>query len=118
MITIRHILAIPDDEEPGFIPNQRVQIDDSSSESEAEHESATLGKDVSLSKIQALAAEETILKSSEIKEDGQYKEIKETKDAPPKLENGGQATVDELVEIELGEEGDHKPTFISALLSQ
>ncbi|XP_038717270.1 uncharacterized protein LOC120010560 [Tripterygium wilfordii] len=37
--------------------------------------------------------------------------------APSTLEDGGQATVDELKEINLGTEADPRPTFVSALLS-
>ena len=40
------------------------------------------------------------------------------KDAPSELEDGGQATIDELVEINLGSEDDPKPTFLSAQLTQ
>jgi hypothetical protein len=38
--------------------------------------------------------------------------------APPELDDGGQATVDELIEINLGTEDDPRPTFISASLSK
>lgn len=89
MITIRNILAIPDGKEPSFIPNQEIQENDSSSESKAEYKGTTLGKDLPQSKVQALAAKGTTLKSSETKETGQDKEIKETKEAPPELQDGG-----------------------------
>lgn len=36
---------------------------------------------------------------------------------PPKLDDGGQAMVDELIKINLGTEEDFLPTFISAHLS-
>ena len=36
------------------------------------------------------------------------------KDVPFELEDGGQATIDELMEINLGSEDDPKPTFLSA----
>lgn len=36
---------------------------------------------------------------------------------PPKLEDGAQATVDDLIEVNLGTEDDFRPTFISARLS-
>ncbi|XP_020081530.1 uncharacterized protein LOC109705200 [Ananas comosus] len=42
----------------------------------------------------------------------------EPKDAPQELEDGGQATVDELLEINLGTEEDPRPTYISALLPE
>lgn len=112
MFTIKNILYIQDGEEPGFIPNQGVQRSDFLSESEAEHEQDIFGKNIFQCKVQALAAKETTLKISEAKK------IKETKEAPPELEDGGQANIDELIEVELGEEGDHRPTFVSALLYQ
>lgn len=37
--------------------------------------------------------------------------------APPKLEDGGQATVDDLIEVNLGMEDDFRLTFISVHLS-
>jgi len=37
--------------------------------------------------------------------------------APPQLEDGGQQTFDELVEINLGSEDDPRPTFVSASLT-
>ena len=37
--------------------------------------------------------------------------------APPQLEDGGQQTTDELVEINLGSEDDPRPTFVSATLT-
>lgn len=37
--------------------------------------------------------------------------------APPQLEDGGQPTIDELVEINLGSEDDPRPTFVSATLT-
>ena len=39
------------------------------------------------------------------------------KDAPPELEDGGQATIDELEEINLGSEDDPKPIFSSTQLT-
>uniref|UniRef100_A0A7N2N597 RNA-directed DNA polymerase n=1 Tax=Quercus lobata TaxID=97700 RepID=A0A7N2N597_QUELO len=41
----------------------------------------------------------------------------EVDEAPPALEDGGQATVDELKEINLGTVEEPRPTFISALLT-
>ncbi|XP_030940238.1 uncharacterized protein LOC115965196 [Quercus lobata] len=41
----------------------------------------------------------------------------EVHEAPPALEDGGQATVDELKEINLGTAEEPRPTFISALLT-
>ena len=38
--------------------------------------------------------------------------------APQEFEDGGQATVDDLVEINLGTEDDPKPVFVSALLTE
>ena len=38
--------------------------------------------------------------------------------APQQLEDGGQPTVDELVEINLGTEDDRRPIFVSATLSE
>jgi len=38
--------------------------------------------------------------------------------APPEFEEGGQATVDELREVNLGTDEDPRPTFISASLSE
>jgi hypothetical protein len=38
--------------------------------------------------------------------------------APPELEDGGQPTVDELVEVNLGTEDDPRPTFVSATLTE
>ena len=37
--------------------------------------------------------------------------------APEELEDGGQPTIDELVEINLGTEDDPRPIFVSASLS-
>ena len=37
--------------------------------------------------------------------------------APEELEDGGQPTIDELVEINLGTEDDPRPIFVNALLS-
>lgn len=113
MITIKNILAIQDGKEPGFIPNQGMQRNDSSSESKVEE--IIFGRNGPQFKVQTLATEETTLKSKEAIQD---KEIKETKEAPPELENGGQVIVDELIKVELGEGKDHTPTFVSALLSQ
>lgn len=61
---------------------------------------------------------------------GRFKEVSESKDdlfkvvtpdtiplAPREMEEGGQAMVDELCEINLGTEETPKPIFISALLS-
>ena len=45
------------------------------------------------------------------------KDIK-LKDAPPELGDGGQATIDDLVEINLESEDDHKSTFLNAQLTQ
>ena len=42
---------------------------------------------------------------------------KEVDEAPPALEDGVQATVDELKEINLGTIEEPRPTFISALLT-
>lgn len=36
---------------------------------------------------------------------------------PPELKDGGQAMVDDLIEVNLGIEDDFRPTFISAHLS-
>ena len=41
----------------------------------------------------------------------------EVDDAPPALEDGGQATVDELKEVNLGTPEDPRPTFVSTLLT-
>lgn len=40
--------------------------------------------------------------------------ITEAKDAPKELEEGGQSTVDELTEINLGSEDRPRPTYVSA----
>lgn len=37
--------------------------------------------------------------------------------APPKLEDGGQATVDDLIEVNLEIEDDFHPTFINTRIS-
>ncbi|KAL2937526.1 Transposon Tf2-6 polyprotein [Bienertia sinuspersici] len=42
----------------------------------------------------------------------------ETSEAPKSLEDGGQATVDDLKEFNLGIEGEPRPVYASALLSQ
>ncbi|KAL2941826.1 Sal-like protein 4 [Bienertia sinuspersici] len=42
----------------------------------------------------------------------------ETSEAPESLEDGGQATVDELKELNLGTKGEPRPVYVSALLSQ
>ncbi|XP_028060408.1 uncharacterized protein LOC114264016 [Camellia sinensis] len=42
----------------------------------------------------------------------------EAQPAPTEFEAGGQATVDDLREINLGDEGENKPTFISANLKE
>ena len=39
-----------------------------------------------------------------------------TKDAPKELEEGGQNTIDELIEVDLGTKDDPRPTYISASL--
>lgn len=44
-------------------------------------------------------------------------EDEDAKDAPPELEEGVKVTVDELKEINLGDDNDPRPTYISALLS-
>jgi hypothetical protein len=44
--------------------------------------------------------------------------VAEAEPAPPELDDGGQATVDELIEINLGTEDDPRPTFISASLTE
>ncbi|KAA0052799.1 uncharacterized protein E5676_scaffold148G00410 [Cucumis melo var. makuwa] len=41
----------------------------------------------------------------------------DTEDAPQSLEDGGQSTVDELKEVNLGTIEEPRPTFISASLS-
>jgi hypothetical protein len=38
--------------------------------------------------------------------------------APQELEDGGQPTIDELVEVNLGTEEDPRPTFVSATLTE
>ncbi|KAK1668161.1 hypothetical protein QYE76_056320 [Lolium multiflorum] len=38
--------------------------------------------------------------------------------APQELEDGGQPTIDELVEVNLGTEEDPRPTFVSAILTE
>nr|XP_051211175.1 uncharacterized protein LOC127328628 [Lolium perenne] len=53
--------------------------------------------------------------------DGEPSEVEEelgSTSAPPELEDGGQPTVDELVEINLGTEDDPRPTFVSATLTE
>ncbi|XP_058202937.1 uncharacterized protein LOC131317399 [Rhododendron vialii] len=42
----------------------------------------------------------------------------ETHPIPTQSEEGGQATIDELREVNLGDEGENKPTFISANLAE
>lgn len=37
--------------------------------------------------------------------------------APSEIEDGGQATVDDLIEVDLGIKGDFYPAFINACLS-
>ena len=44
-------------------------------------------------------------------------EIIETTIAPQEVEDGGQPTIDELVQINLGTEEDPRPTFVSATLT-
>lgn len=44
-------------------------------------------------------------------------EVRGPAPAPHQLEDGGQQTVDELVEINLGSEDDPRPTFVSAILT-
>lgn len=44
--------------------------------------------------------------------------IIEVKNAPKELEEGGQSTVDDLVEINLGSDEDPRPTYISASLAE
>ena len=44
-------------------------------------------------------------------------EIIETTIAPQEVEDGGQPTIDELVQIKLGTEEDPRPTFVSATLT-
>lgn len=38
--------------------------------------------------------------------------------APQQLEDGGQPTIDELVEMNLGTEDDPRPIFVSAMLTE
>ncbi|XP_039130916.1 LOW QUALITY PROTEIN: uncharacterized protein LOC120267326 [Dioscorea cayenensis subsp. rotundata] len=45
-------------------------------------------------------------------------EVVKMKSAPPELEDGGQATIDELIEINLGSDEDRRPTFLSAQLTE
>jgi hypothetical protein len=51
-------------------------------------------------------------------EDAYTGEEIEAKPAPQELEDGGQPTVDELVEINLGADDNPRPTFVSATLTQ
>ena len=44
-------------------------------------------------------------------------EVLDAAPAPSQLEDGGQCTIDELVEINLGTEEDPRPTFVSATLT-
>lgn len=103
MITIRSILAIPDDEESGFVPIQGAQTSNSSLESNTEHQEGAIQRrsivnpleDEPQPKLQSFTAKEIIPKPKETDE------VKDAKEARPKLEDGGQATVDKLVEVEL-----------------
>ena len=52
------------------------------------------------------------------KESSDDETLREEQPAPRELEEGTQATVDELVEVELGTSEDRRPTFVSALLSE
>ena len=51
--------------------------------------------------------------SKDVANDHPTKDVK-LKDAPSELEDGGQATIDELEEINLGSKDYPKPTFFSA----
>ncbi|KAF3336393.1 hypothetical protein FCM35_KLT18979 [Carex littledalei] len=53
--------------------------------------------------------------SLEVEEEGEEYEIT-AKEAPKELEEGGQNTIDELTEINLGSKETPRPTFISASL--
>lgn len=44
-------------------------------------------------------------------------EVADAAPAPKELEDGGQATVDELLELNLGTEEDPRSIFVSALLT-
>lgn len=113
------MLSILSDEEPDFIPAEGTRFGDSTSESDVEHtdEEETQGdnpprslKDKSWPKSQTCTVEKTTTKSTKVKQ------VKNAKEALPELEDGGQATVDELLKIDLGEKGNPRPTYVSALL--
>lgn len=42
----------------------------------------------------------------------------ELQSAPPQFEEGGQATVNDLIEVNLGTKEDPRPSFISATLNK
>ena len=48
---------------------------------------------------------------------GEQGEVLDAAPAPQQIEDGGQLTIDELVEINLGTEEDPRPTFVSASLT-
>ncbi|XP_070022412.1 uncharacterized protein [Nicotiana sylvestris] len=48
--------------------------------------------------------------------DGDPQEDEDAKDAPPKLEEGVNATIDTLIEVNLGTDEEPRPTYLSALL--
>lgn len=43
---------------------------------------------------------------------------KEVKEVPPEIEDDSQTTVNELFKMDLGEKGNPKPIYVSALLSE
>ncbi|WP_458473062.1 hypothetical protein, partial [Haemophilus sp. SZY H57] len=53
-----------------------------------------------------------------LQEDESSLEEEDIQEAPERFESGNKSTVDELNEVNLGEEGEHRPTFLSANLTQ
>ena len=56
--------------------------------------------------------------SEEFEQSSTKDNSQEVEPAPPELEDGGQATVDDLIEVNLGTEDDPRLTFISASLTK
>ena len=59
----------------------------------------------------------TVAEADAVEEDDHEDFEIEVDEAPPELEDGGQATMDELKEINLGTREDPRPIFVSASLS-
>lgn len=70
------------------------------------------------STVNMVVAEEDSSSGEEIEVETPPSKEEEVRPAPPEFEEGGQATVDELREVNLGTDEDPRPTFKSASLPE